>query len=210
MKLNTRADGLRMMDRRLPFVIAHMAVNWLYFIYLKIECAKLLEKKMRKRKDHRQKSYIVMTKVAVMKKSQKNEKPIPVSRLEDPGVRYHSVKALPALKDFTFSAFKKIADEAPFTQSEWAGILHLSERTLQRYAKGDGSFALMNAERALQVAKVLDQGKFTFGSQDAFYSWLKNKPVMLEGSLSLESLTSAEGIQMVLTQLARIQHGILA
>ena len=33
---------------------------------------------------------------------------------------------------------------------------------------------------------------------------------MLEGSLSFESLTTTHGIQLVLTQLGRIQHGILA
>jgi hypothetical protein len=31
-KLNTTADGLRMMDLRLATVMALMAVNWLYFI----------------------------------------------------------------------------------------------------------------------------------------------------------------------------------
>lgn len=31
-KLKTTADGLRRMERRLPFVMAHMAVNWLYFM----------------------------------------------------------------------------------------------------------------------------------------------------------------------------------
>ena len=129
---------------------------------------------------------------------------------EEPMPVYNSVKAIPSLKDFTYSEFKKIADKAPFTQAEWASILHLSERTLQRYAKSNGTFAPMNAERAMQIAKVLEQGKITFGKVENFYSWLKGNPYMLEGILSFESLTSAEGIQMVLTQLGRIQHGILA
>ncbi|MBC7866693.1 MAG: DUF2384 domain-containing protein, partial [Gloeobacteraceae cyanobacterium ES-bin-316] len=47
-------------------------------------------------------------------------------------------------------------------------------------------------------------------SADNFYDWLKGNPYMLEGRLSFESLTTAQGIQMVLTQLGRIQHGILA
>jgi hypothetical protein len=33
---------------------------------------------------------------------------------------------------------------------------------------------------------------------------------MLEGTLSFDSLATAYGIQLVLTQLGRIQHGILA
>jgi putative toxin-antitoxin system antitoxin component (TIGR02293 family) len=129
---------------------------------------------------------------------------------EEPMARYNSVKALPSLKDFSYSEFKKIADKAPFTQAEWAAILHLSERTLQRYAKNNGTFAPMNAERALQIAKVLEEGKITFGKVENFYTWLKRKPYMLDGNLSFESLTTAEGIQMVLTQLGRSQHGIFA
>jgi uncharacterized protein (DUF2384 family) len=88
--------------------------------------------------------------------------------------------------------------------------LHVSERTLQRYAKNNGVFAPINAERALQIANILVEGKRTFGKSEMFYQWIKSNPYMLEGSLSFESLTTAHGIQMILLQLARIQHGILA
>jgi putative toxin-antitoxin system antitoxin component (TIGR02293 family) len=134
-----------------------------------------------------------------------------VSKVEEPEAIYNkTVKVLPSIKNFTFSEFKKIADKTPFTQTEWASILHVSERTLQRYAKNNGSFAPINAERALQIAHVINEGKKTFGKTELFYNWLKRKPVMLEGPLSFESLTTTNGIQMVLTQLGRIQHGILA
>ena len=130
---------------------------------------------------------------------------------EEPVVPYNrSAKMLPAVKNFTYSEFKKIADKAPFTQSEWASLLHVSERTLQRYAKNNGSFAPINAERALQIGQVISEGKKTFGKTELFYNWLKRKPLMLEGPLSLESLTTAYGIQLVLTQLGRIQHGLFA
>ncbi len=116
----------------------------------------------------------------------------------------------PVVKDFVYSEFKKIADKVPFTQAEWASILHISERTLQRYAKSNGAFAPINAERALQIAHVIQEGKKAFGKTDLFYTWLKTNPAMAEGQLSIESLQSAQGIQMVLTQLGRIQYGILA
>ena len=151
-----------------------------------------------------------------MKKTTKNIKPktykpnTKVSITEEPMPEYHSIKSLPSLKDFTFNEFKKIADKSPFTQGEWAAMLHISERTMQRYSKNNGSFAPMNAERALQIAKVLEQGKITFGNTDKFYNWLKGNPYMLEGNLSLDSLSTFDGIEKVLTQLGRIQHGIFA
>jgi putative toxin-antitoxin system antitoxin component (TIGR02293 family) len=134
-----------------------------------------------------------------------------VGRPEEPEATYHKqVKIAPVVKNFTYNEFKKIADKAPFTQAEWATILHISERTLQRYAKNNGSFAPINAERALQIAHLINEGKKTFGKTELFYNWLKRNPVMLEGQLSFDSLTTAYGIQLVLTQLGRIQHGILA
>ncbi len=132
------------------------------------------------------------------------------AKVNEPLPVYRSVKVLPVVKDFTYNEFKKIADKAPFTQAEWATILHVSERTLQRYAKNNGVFAPINAERAHQIANVVAEGKRTFGKTEMFYQWIKSNPFMLEGSLSFESLTTAHGIQMILTQLARIQHGILA
>jgi len=144
-----------------------------------------------------------------MKKKEKNTT---TSKVEEPMPVYRSVKAIPQVKvkDFTYIEFKKIADKTPFTQAEWASILHVSERTLQRYAKSNSSFAPINAERALQIDNVLKEGEFTFGKIENFYNWIKRNPYMLGGNLSFESLTSAHGIERVLTQLHRIQHGLFA
>jgi putative toxin-antitoxin system antitoxin component (TIGR02293 family) len=131
------------------------------------------------------------------------------ARLNEPQAAY-SQKQIPELKEFSYADFKKIADKAGFTLSEWASILHISERTLQRYAKNNGAFASINAERALQVDKVLKEGKNAFGSYENFYSWLKRNPAMPEGNLSVSSLSTYEGIEKVLTQLSRIQHGLFS
>lgn len=134
-----------------------------------------------------------------------------ISKAQEPAAPYYrTVKTIPVVKDFTYNEFKKIAEKIPFTQAEWAAILHVSERTLQRYAKNNGVFAAINAQRALQIIKIIEMGKITFGSFDTFYSWLKRKPYMLEGNLSFESLTTTEGIENIITQLHRIQHGLFA
>ena len=162
-------------------------------------------------------SYIVASNVGNMKKSTVKKKAVvykvgnTASKAEEPIAPYYrSVKVIPAVKDFTYNEFKKIADKVPFTQAEWAAILHVSERTLQRYAKSNSSFAPINAERAMQIATVIKEGIITFGNAELFYNWIKRNPYMLGGNLSFESLTSNEGIQKILTQLGRIQHGIFA
>lgn len=162
-------------------------------------------------------TYIWVTNDAFMEKNIKPKKAdsyvqrSKVSKVAEPEAIYNrTVKIIPSVKNYTYNEFKKIADKTPFTQAEWASILHVSERTLQRYAKNNRSFAPINADRALQIAKVIDEGKKTFGKTELFYQWLKRNPLMLEGQLSFESLTTTTGIQMILTQLGRIQHGILA
>lgn len=132
------------------------------------------------------------------------------NRVNEPSVQYKPVKAIPQLKDFSYEEFRKTADKTPFTQAEWAAIMHLSERTLQRYAKTNGRFAPINAERFHQINNVLSKGKKVFGKVDYFYEWLHSNPPSLEGDLSFASLTSFDGIQKILTQLGRIEHGILA
>jgi uncharacterized protein (DUF2384 family) len=56
----------------------------------------------------------------------------------------------------------------------------------------------------------LQRGEEVFGSYAKFNLWLRGNPYMLEGQLSLHSLATIEGINNVLTQLGRIEHGILA
>ena len=133
-----------------------------------------------------------------------------LSKAEEPLFVYPGNKIMPATKDFNYKEFKKVADKISFTQKEWADILHISERTLQRYAKDDGNFNFSTIDRILQIDKVIKKGIDVFGSAEKFISWLKSNPYMLEGRLSLQSLASFEGISMVLTQLGRIEHGLFA
>lgn len=113
-------------------------------------------------------------------------------------------------KAFVFNDFKKIAGKVDFTQKEWSEMLHISERTLQRYAHESGKFNSGVIDRILQINKVLERGKEVFGSYEKFNLWLRDNPYMLEGRLSLHALASIDGIQKILTQLGRIEHGIFA
>jgi putative toxin-antitoxin system antitoxin component (TIGR02293 family) len=141
------------------------------------------------------------------KYTEKEEKPM---MPEEPMAIYELKKNVPSLKNFTFNDFKKIADKVDFTQKEWSDILHISERTLQRYAHDNGFFNTGVIDRILQINKVFERGKEVFGSYERFNLWLRDSPYMLEGRLSIHSLASFEGINLVLTQIGRIEHGIFA
>ena len=76
-----------------------------------------------------------MKKTNQLKKKDTTKQKSTPNMVEEPIAEYRSIKILPTLKEFTYNEFKKISDKTPFTQAEWAAMLHVSERTLQRYAK---------------------------------------------------------------------------
>lgn len=130
--------------------------------------------------------------------------------LAEPEAVYELQKSAKIISGLNFNDFQKIASKVDFTQKEWADILHLSERTLQRYAHDNGSFNSNVVDRLIQIKKVIQRGLEVFGSYERFNLWLRGNPYMLEGQLSIHSLASIEGINNVLTQLGRIEHGIFA
>ena len=145
-----------------------------------------------------------------MKNKNYKKTEIEPGKFEEPEVAYGQIKNTKITKDLTYNDFKKIAAKTDFTQKEWSDVLHISERTLQRYSKENSAFSFNVTDRILQIDKIFERGQEVFGSYERFNLWLRENPYMLEGRLSLHSLASFEGINNVLTQIGRIEHGILA
>ena len=128
--------------------------------------------------------------------------------LNEPLPVYRSIKLLPAVFDYPYRKFEKIARQIAFTQKEWAAILHLSEKTLQRYAKDNKNFEGIYVERILQMQELIETGLETFTSPEALYRWLKRDKPVLGELLTFESLKNSRGIQLIIDQMGRIQHGV--
>lgn len=146
-----------------------------------------------------------------MAKTIKKHVPIkpPENTVQEPAVLYApSVKIIPSVTDFSFKKFQKIADKVPFTQKEWANILHLSERTLQRYAKDNSSFEGIYIDRILQIEQLINLGLETFNNAASLYDWLKKDKVVFNRVLNFESLYSYQGIQDTYNQIGRILHNV--
>jgi uncharacterized protein (DUF2384 family) len=161
----------------------------------------------------RQMSYIRMTNDGMAKKVKSKRysptaKAPKVPKVQEPAVEYKTVKKIPLVAEFSYKKFEKIAAMAPFTQKEWSNILHLSERTLQRYAKDNSSFEGIYTDRILHIEELIKQGIKTFVTGDAFYRWLKREKPVLGKILNFESLYSMQGIQSIIDELERIQWGV--
>lgn len=146
-----------------------------------------------------------------MKKKKKPLKDQPEdfeSRVEEPQAVYGSVNALPVTDSFSYKRFEKIAALAPFTQKEWGAMLHLSEKTIQRYARDNSFFEGIYADRILHISELIHLGRETFTDADALYRWLKREKNILGIKLGFDALTSTKGIQLLIEEMGRIQHGI--
>ncbi len=129
-------------------------------------------------------------------------------KVEEPVIPYLPVKQPLFIADFPYKKFKKIAELVPFTQSEWSEMLHLSERTLQRYAKNNSSFEGIYTDRILLLQQMIHLGVETFQNEIAFYQWLKKEKKILGHTINFQSLFTDRGIQEIIDQLTRIQYGV--
>lgn len=124
------------------------------------------------------------------------------SLLEEPGM-IELVREGLSFKEF-LSALKL----SPFNIKEWAKLLHLSERTLQRYENAYKSFEPLQSERILEIKRLNVKGVNVFGSNKAYRGWLEAPSIALGGVPPISLLDSAIGIHMVYDELGRIEHGI--
>ena len=128
--------------------------------------------------------------------------------LNEPMPVYRSVKKIPTVLDYPYRKFDKVARQVAFTQKEWATILHLSEKTLQRYAKDNKNFEGIYVDRILQMQKLIELGLKTFASPEALYRWLKRDKPVLGQLLTFDSLKTSEGIGLVTDEIGRIMYGV--
>jgi putative toxin-antitoxin system antitoxin component (TIGR02293 family) len=126
----------------------------------------------------------------------------------EPPASYQNARKNPVVSDYPYKKLKKIMDLVPFTQAEWAAMLHISERTLQRYAKNNTSFEGLHTDRILLLQEMIQLGLETFTDAQALNHWLHSEKSVMGQKLNFESLYTENGIQSITDQIGRIQQGV--
>jgi putative toxin-antitoxin system antitoxin component (TIGR02293 family) len=109
-----------------------------------------------------------------------------------------------------FSNFTSLVGKSPFNLSEWSNLLHLSERTMQRYKKEKTTFGNIHSEKILQLTLLIKYGTEVFGNKEQFNTWLETDNVALGKIKPKDLLDNSFGIAMIKDELTRIEHGVLA
>lgn len=113
-------------------------------------------------------------------------------------------------KGIPYSLFDLIQNYTPFTDSDWANFLDISTKSLQRYKTShEHNFKPIHSEKIIEIAEVTKVGLDVFGDIEKLKLWL-NTPSYALGKLKpIELLKDSYGKEMVISELNRIDHGIL-
>jgi putative toxin-antitoxin system antitoxin component (TIGR02293 family) len=145
---------------------------------------------------------------------------------QSPSIFYSEFKKSISYKDFLadkmliilairngipYSFFEAIFNFAPFSENDWADFLDVSTKSLQRYkSAANHRFKPIHSEKIIEIAEVTYAGLDVFGDMDKFSLWL-NTPNFALGNLKpFDLLKDSYGKELVLSELVRIDHGILA
>ncbi|MBK6390143.1 MAG: DUF2384 domain-containing protein [Saprospiraceae bacterium] len=113
-------------------------------------------------------------------------------------------------KGIDFNTFLRYARKSSLSLIEWADFLHISERTMQRYLKDKKSLAPVQSEKFIEIVLLYKKGAEVFGNEPKFDLWLNTENLAL-GNIKPKSLfDSTFGINLLIDELTRIEHGVLA
>lgn len=95
------------------------------------------------------------------------------------------------------------------TRLDMARKLDLTEPTLRKHLSNAKELSTSLSEHVLFLLELYDKGIDTFGSIDEFRNWLQQHNIGIDAKPN-DLLDSITGINIVMNELNRIDHGILA
>lgn len=135
----------------------------------------------------------------------KYEETTPLRIAAEPEVLYVARKSVDL---FPIKLFQELSSKLLFTQLEWADILHISDRTLQRYIKEGKPFEGLYAEHLYQLENMADLGLEVFRDAKAFDAWLREPREVLGERQDFATLRSFWGVKLICNELGRMEHGV--
>lgn len=109
-----------------------------------------------------------------------------------------------------YRSLKNAQDIMPFSTQEWAQILHVSTRSIDRLKKENKKLNSTQSEKLIEVTLLYDYGVDVFSSSEKFSQWLHRNNIALGGVAPKSLLDTNQGINAVKNALSRIEYGVLS
>jgi putative toxin-antitoxin system antitoxin component (TIGR02293 family) len=103
----------------------------------------------------------------------------------------------------------ELASFLELSTSEMARLLPITERTIQRYSRST-RLSRSVSDHLLKIARMAVRGIEVFGDKEKLIGWLQRSNVALGRRKPMDLLASGLGIDLVLDELGRIEHGLAA
>jgi putative toxin-antitoxin system antitoxin component (TIGR02293 family) len=101
-----------------------------------------------------------------------------------------------------------MAEKMKVTQAEIAAWLHTTPRTLQRHINESTKFNSEMSDRIAQLNRVYCRCEEVFKDAEKAATWLNTPNYALGDVAPTSLLDTITGINMVLSELGRIEHGV--
>jgi len=108
-----------------------------------------------------------------------------------------------------YSLFDLIQHYTPFSEQDWAGFLNISTKSLQRYKQSSKQFKPNHSEKIIEMAEVTTIGLDVFGNISKFRLWLDTPNYALGNLKPMDLIRDSYGKELVISELTRINYGIL-
>lgn len=106
-------------------------------------------------------------------------------------------------------ALDNLSNNTGLTIGEISKIIRTSDRTLRRYTAAQ-KLSPEQSERLIELARLYSRGEEVFDTMDNFKQWMNSSVMALGNKKPKEYLDTSIGIDLLMNELGKIEHGIFA
>lgn len=147
-----------------------------------------------------------MGKITKNKTYTTKEKPITI--LSEEFIEYNVIEQ--SESGVSINYLNKLSDKFDITTHDWSEIMGISTKSIQRYQQQENTLSAIQTEFVLKIEQLYLVGEEVFGSVQSFKQWMQKPAYGLGNKIPAKILTTISGINLVINQVMRIAHGVLA
>lgn len=100
-------------------------------------------------------------------------------------------------------------NHSSLTKKQVSRMIHISERTLQRNPP-EKIIDTTSSERLIDLTRLFHKGITVFNEKAKFITWLNRPNRALDNQKPIELIETNMGIDLVIDELLRIEHGVFS
>jgi putative toxin-antitoxin system antitoxin component (TIGR02293 family) len=113
-------------------------------------------------------------------------------------------------RGLSYTAVSRVAEALHISTGQLAEYLPVTERTLQRYQKEKQKLDRDLSDHLLQIARVFARCQEVMEDAERARRWLQTPSIPLGNVPPISLLDTYTGVEMVMDELGRIEHGVAA